>query len=121
MIHALGGDYMDSILNTIKKMIGLDSSYTQFDTDIIILINSAIAVLRQVGVGPQSGFVVTGDSETWSRLMLDNDKLESVKTYIYLRVRRLFDPPSSSALVQAIDSEIKELEWRLNITVDSGE
>ena len=112
---------MDSILTTIKKMIGFDSSYTQFDTDIIILINSAIATLRQLGVGPASGYKITDATNTWSELLLGNEKLESVKTYIYLKVRKIFDPPASSSLAQAIDQEIKEYEWRLNVTVDSGE
>lgn len=112
---------MDSILNTIKKMIGLEPNYIQFDTDIIIMINSAIATLRQLGVGPAGGFKITGASETWASLVSDNAKLESAKTYIYLKVRKIFDPPASSALAQAIDQEIKEYEWRLNVTVDSGE
>lgn len=112
---------MDSILVTIKKMIGLEASYMQFDTDIVILINSAIATLRQLGVGPVAGYKITGANNTWSELLLNDEKLESAKTYIYLKVRKIFDPPASSALAQAIDQEIKEYEWRLNVTVDSGE
>lgn len=112
---------MTSILTTIKKMIGIDSAYTQFDTDIIILINMAIASLRQLGVGPETGFKITGITETWTDLVGNTNMLEAIQTYIYLKVKRLFDSPSSSHLSKAIDDEIKELEWRINITADIGE
>lgn len=120
MTHVLGGS-MTGILATIKKMIGLDPSYTQFDTDLIIFINSAIATLRQLGVGPDDGFQITGYEEDWDDLLINEDMEQSAKEYIYLKVRRLFDPPSNSTYSKVIDEEIKELEWRLNVTSDIGE
>jgi hypothetical protein len=107
---------MDSILNTIKKLLGLDTDYTAFDIDVLIGINSALMVLSQVGVGPDKGFVVTGPTETWADL-LGNDviDLESVKMYVYISTKLLFDPPVSSSVQTAFDNTKKELEWRLGI------
>lgn len=110
-----------SILLTIKKMLGIADDYTVFDQDIIVFINSTISVLRQIGVGPSTGYRITGPNETWSSLVGDATNLEEVKTYIYLRVKRLFDPPASSSVLESFNSEVKELEWRLNVTVDTGE
>lgn len=112
---------MDSILNTIKKMLGLDEDYDAFDTDIIVNINMVFNILLQLGVGPAEGFFITGDTETWSDYVTDMRKLEMVKTYIYLKVKKIFDPGTSSALNAAIDDQIKELEWRLNVQVDPAE
>lgn len=112
---------MNSILNTIKKMLGLESDYTAFDTDIIVNINMVFNILNQLGVGPDNGFFITGETETWSSYMTDMTKLQMVKTYIYLKVKQIFDPGTSGALNTAIDNQIKELEWRLNVQVDPGE
>ena len=109
---------MDSILNTVKQALGVEMDYAGFDTNILLDINSAIWSLNQIGVGPTNGFVVKGESENWSELIGDSIKLESVKTYIVDKVRLSFDPPTSSYLVEAIQKQIQELEWRLLIEVD---
>lgn len=108
----------DSILLTIKKLIGPSLDYSVFDTDLIVHINSALMVLNQLGIGPENGFVVTGESETWGDFLGDTNKLEGVKTYVYLKVRMVFDPPTTGALTDAYKEMIKELEWRLNVMVD---
>lgn len=107
----------DSILLTISKMLGLDAEYTVFDTDIIVYINMAIDVLEQLGVG-NDGFVVTGATETWGDFLIDMSKLKSVKTYIYIRVKLLFDPPANATLFKILEDTAKELEWRLNVKAE---
>lgn len=104
---------MNSILNSIKKMLGPTSEYTFFDTDIIIHINTAFAILRQLGVGPEKAFKITGVENTWDEFSSDDEMNGAVKTYIYLKVRLVFDPPTSSVLAEAIKNNIAELEWRL--------
>ena len=106
---------MESILITIKKMLGIDEAFIAFDTDVMMNINSALMVLNQLGVGPATGFMITGKDETWSQFLLARTDLEAVKTYIYLKVRLLFDPPANSFLVDAIKNQISELEWRINV------
>lgn len=107
-----------SILNTIKKMLGLEADYTPFDTDIIIHINSALMVLQQLGIGPESGFAITGPDEVWSDFIGDTTALEALKAYVYLRVKVVFDPPQSSVAMESIQSQINEYTWRLNVAVD---
>jgi len=104
---------MDSILTVIKKMLGPGEDDTHFDTDIIININTAIATLTQVGIGPKAGFVITGKNEKWSDLLGDRIDLELVKTFIYLKVRLIFDPPTNAFLVDAIERQISEMLWRI--------
>lgn len=108
----------ESILETIKKLLGPDSSYEVFDLDIILFINSAFATLRQIGVGPVNGFRITGPEETWEDFIGDRIDLEAVKEYVYLKVKMAFDPPASSFVMSAYQETCKELEWRLNIDVD---
>lgn len=108
----------DSILNSIKKLLGITEDYNQFDTDIIIHINTAFSILTQMGVGSDDGFVITGSDETWTDYLPIGSRLELVKTYVYQRVRLMFDPPSSSAVMEAMNRSITELEWRIYITVD---
>ena len=111
----------DSILISVKKLLGITEEYTHFDQDIIMHINSAIFVLSQLGVETADGFAITGPNETWSDLMPNADQqksLESVKTYIYLKVRLPFDPPSASAVIESTNKLINELEWRINVAVD---
>ena len=109
---------INSILESVKKDIGLDANYTDFDPDIVMHINSTIFVLRQLGVGPENGFVVTGYSETWDDYLEDNKiLLAAVPSYISKKVRLLFDPPVGGAL-DALKATIAELEWRLNVAVD---
>lgn len=114
-------DISDSILITIKKMIGLDSEFHAFDTDMIILINSCFSTLFQLGVGPQDqAFRISGDTENWSEFLDDRTNIESVKEYIYLKCKVVFDPPVNSFVVTAFSERIKELEWRLNAEDDPG-
>lgn len=109
----------DSILLTIKKMLGLAPDYDAFDIDVLIGINSAIMVLSQVGVGPDKGFVVAGPTETWEDLLgQETIDLESVKMYVYLATKLLFDPPTSSHVQTAMEESKRELEWRLGIRAE---
>jgi len=110
----------DSILLSIKALLGPDSDYEVFDQDIIIFINSAIATLTQLGVGPSNGFRITGDSETWTEFIGGRNDIDSIKSYIYMKVRMAFDPPSSSYVMSAYEEACKEYEWRLNVAVDPG-
>lgn len=105
----------ESILQSIKKLLGIDISYTAFDQDIIMHINSVFMILRQMGVGPDSGYKIDSVSNQWSEFTNDDLFIESVKTYIYLKVRMYFDPPQNTSLISAIQSQISELEWRLNV------
>ena len=111
---------MESILTSIKKMLGISEEYTHFDEDLIMHINSALAVLCQLGVGPSEGFFITNKSAVWSDFVPDLSKLQFIKTYVYQKVKLLFDPPSSSAAIQALNESIKEFEWRINVQVDPG-
>lgn len=108
----------DSILLSIKKLLGCEEDYDVFDQDIIMAINSALMVLNQIGVGPSSGFFITSEAETWSDFIGSAINIEGVKTYVYLKARLVFDPPTSSSLEASIKEQIKELEWRLNVMVD---
>lgn len=108
---------MTSILTSIKKMLGIEETYTHFDVDITIYINSALMVLNQIGVGPDEPFLITSKTETWAGL-LGQANVEAVKTYIYLKVRLVFDPPTSSFVLESINKMITELEWRLNVQVE---
>lgn len=103
----------DSILVTIKKLLGLDCNYTAFDTDIVVFINTAMMTLQQLGVGPVEGFTVTGAGETWADFLPSDTMLEGVKSYIFLCVKMVFDPPSSSFVMDAMKQQKEELEWRL--------
>lgn len=107
----------NSILNDVKKLLGILPDYTEFDQDVIIDINSVFNILYQLGVGP-AGFSISDSSTTWSAYIGDSTQLNMVKTYIYLKVRLMFDPPPSSALTSSIEKQIAELEWRLNAQVD---
>lgn len=108
----------DSILVSIKKLLGIAEGYCEFDTDIIMHINSTFTILAQLGVGPSDGFMIEDDSSVWSDFVDDSQNLNVVKTYIYQRVRLMFDPPTSSMLLDALKEQIKEFEWRMNVIVD---
>ena len=108
-----------SILDSIKKMLGIDASYTIFDQDIIMHINTVFMILNQLGVGTSEGFSIEDNKKTWKVYLNDDTKLESVKSYIYLKVKLLFDPPLSTAVIEAIKQQINELEWRLNVEAES--
>lgn len=110
-----------SIFDTIAKMIGEDPASSDFITDIIVDINTSIAILTQLGVGPRGGFFITGRTETWTDFIgEDNNLLEMAKTYIYSKARIMFDPPQSSSALEAMKQVCSELEWRINVSVDPG-
>lgn len=106
----------EGILESIKKMLGLLKEYTAFDSDIIIHINSVFSVLNQLGIGPKDGYKIEGYDELWSDYIQDDTIIEDVKTYMYLKVRLLFDPPLNSSVLESTKQLISEFEFRLNIT-----
>lgn len=108
----------ESILTSIKKLLGITEDYEHFDTDIIMHINTVFMILMQLGVGPTNGFSISDDSAVWSDFLTSNQQLEAVKTYMYLRVKMMFDPPQSGTVTQSTENLIKELEFRLNVEVD---
>ena len=106
----------NSILTSTKKALGIDASYEVFDLDIITHINSAFSTLTQLGVGPANGFMIEDESATWDDFFQTPDfQYNSVKTYVYLKVRLLFDPPQTSYLIAAMEKQIEEIAWRLNV------
>lgn len=121
MIRALGGEKfkMDSILTSVKKIIGISEEDESFDTDLIIHINSVLMILNQLGVGPEDGFSITDKSAVWTDVIGDNKLIEAVKTFVGLKVRLIFDPPTSSAVLDSINKTISELEWRINVMVEN--
>lgn len=109
----------ESILTSIKKLLGIEAGYTHFDADIIMHINSVFSILTQMGVGPADGFSIEGAEETWDRFINGiPNSFSMVKSYVYLKVRLLFDPPLSSAAIESINRQISELEWRLFVAAD---
>lgn len=112
---------MESILTSIKKLLGIEENYTQFDVDIIMGINTAISILTQIGVGPVDGFSISDKISVWTDFVSDMRKLELLKSYIHLKVKLLFDPPASSAVIDIYNKQIQELEWRISTLVDPGE
>lgn len=104
---------MNSILGSVKKNIGLREEDTSFDEDIVMHINSVFGILNQMGVGPEEPFQITGPDEEWSDFLDNNFKIPYVKSYVEKKVKLIFDPPLSTAVAQAINETIKELEWRL--------
>lgn len=112
---------MDSILVSIKKMLGISEDVKIFDADIIIHINSVFMILNQLGVGPSKGFSITDATSTWSEFIPNESSIEAVKSYVYLKVRLLFDPPTSSAAIESYNKMIAEFEWRINVMVETGE
>jgi hypothetical protein len=106
---------MASILTSTKKILGLDADYVAFDLDVTTHINAAFSTLNQLGVGPEEGFFIEGATEDWGDFEVPANELNSAKSYVYLKVRMLFDPPGTSFLIAAMDAQIKEMEWRLNM------
>lgn len=111
---------MESILTSIKKLLGVSEDYHQFDDDIIMHINTVFLNLTQLGVGPEDGFFIEDDSSSWDDFVdiENNAQLHAVKSYMYLKVKLLFDPPLSSSVIESTNRMISELEWRLNAAVD---
>lgn len=102
----------DSILITVKKLLGISADYTQFDVDIIIHINSVFAILHDMGVGPNTTYSITDSTNTWNEFIQDSEDLDMVKSYMYMKVRMIFDPPAGQ-VAEAMNNNIKELEWRM--------
>lgn len=112
---------MESILTSVKKLLGLPEDYEHFDADIIMHINSVFMILTQMGVGPASGFTIMDKSTTWLEFIPDEAGVAAVKSYLYLKVRLLFDPPASSAVIESTNRMISEYEWRLNFAAETSE
>lgn len=104
-----------SILTDIKKVLGLVSDYTEFDLDVILHTNTAFAVLNGMGIGPDAGFMIEDNTATWDAFIGTDLKLNPVKTYVYLSVKLLFDPPTSGFVIDAMNKQLEELAWRLNV------
>ena len=105
----------DSILKSTKKILGIDPDYTAFDLDITTHINSFFSTLTQLGIGPSIGFFIEDDTAVWADYITAETGNESVKTYMFLRIKLVFDPPSTSYVITALEKQIAELEWRLNV------
>lgn len=105
----------DSILTSVKKILGIAEDYEAFDVDILMHINSVFSILNQLGIGPTNGFMIEDAVATWDDFIPDDPRLNTVKTYVCLRVRLLFDPPTTSYLITALETQFKELEWRLSV------
>jgi len=106
----------ESILNSIKKLLGINTSDIVFDQDIAIHINTVFANLVQMGIGPSNGYMITSENNEWKEFCGDDlPLLNNVKTYVYLKVKLLFDPPQASSLLEAINSQLKEIEWRMYV------
>lgn len=123
MIHVRGDirieAYMnESILLSVKKALGLTDDYTYFDRDIIMHINSVFTVLNQLGVGPEAGFFIEDSGALWSDYG-EMTRLEFIKSYMYLKVRLLFDPPTSSFVLSSMETNARELEWRINVMAET--
>ena len=111
---------MESILTSIKKMLGISEEYTHFDEDLIMHINSALAVLCQLGVGPSVGFFIEDDTAVWSDFVPDMNRLQFIKTYVYQKVKLVFDPPSSATVLAAFQAIQAEYLWRLRHAAEEG-
>lgn len=110
---------MESILDSIKKLLGITKEYTHFDSDLIMHINTVLSILTQLGIGPEKGFSISDNEAKWKDFIGEDSRLESVKSFIHLKVKLLFDPPMSSAVIDSINRMISELEWRLTVTSDT--
>ena len=110
---------MDSILTSIKKLLGIAEEYEHFDGDLILHINSVFSNLTLLGVGPSEGFSITDKTSKWDDFIDDDDRLNQVKTYMHLRVKLIFDPPSSSAVMEAIKRESDKIEWLLHVVAET--
>lgn len=108
----------ESILISVKRSVGIIPECKDFDLELIMHINTVLTILTQIGVGPSSGFSITGEGEKWTDFVTDMKKLHSIKSYVGLKVRLIFDPPTSSAVIESFNRLINELEWRINVTVD---
>lgn len=110
---------MDSILTLVKKNLGIEEDCEDFDDEIIMHINSVFTILSQLGVGPKEGFAIQDKTSVWSEYISDKQNLNLVKSYMYLRVRIMFDPPQNSFTLTSMENQAKEYEWRLNVQAES--
>lgn len=113
-------DITESVLTSIKKMLGIVEEYENFDADLIMHINSVFSILTQLGVGPSKGFMIQDKSAAWKDFISDEAQFMLVKSYIYLKVKLLFDPPLGSAVIECYNKQISEYEWRLNVAAENG-
>ena len=112
---------MESILDTIKQLLGIPTDDDSFDTDVKVNINAAIFTLSQIGIGPSNGYIVTSNTQMWNDYIgASLINLEGVKNYIYLKTKLVFDPPTNSTTIQAINDNLKELEWRMQLAVETN-
>lgn len=111
---------MESILTSIKKMLGITESCESFDPDIIIHINSVFVILNQMGIGTESIFSISDKTATWDQFLNDDKTIDSVKTYMYMKVRSMFDPPTNSIVADSMKRLTDELEWRLNLSAETN-
>lgn len=116
-LEELGGEELDSILTSIKKLLGITEYDDSFDTDVILDINSAITILNQLGVGV-NGFIIRDKDPTWDEFLTNGEPLELVKTYIFIKVKLMFDPPASSTILESYERQAREYEWRLQVAAD---
>lgn len=112
---------MESILLSIKKLLGIAEDYTHFDVDIIMHINSVFSILTQLGVGPSEGFRISDENALWTDFLGEDKIIEDVKTYMYMKVKLIFDPPLSSVVMDSMNRMISELEWRINADAESAQ
>lgn len=110
----------ESILTSIKKMLGITEEYEHFDADIILSINTVLGILTQLGVGPKTGFSIQDKTTVWGDLLASDTRLEMVKNYVHLRVKIMFDPPQNASLAKVFEDEAKELEWRIMIAAEQA-
>lgn len=105
----------NSILDSVKKVLGMDASYTVFDLDVTMHINSVFSILNDLGIGPDAGFMIEDNTALWDTFLLGDPRINKVKSYVFLRVKLLFDPPTTSFHIDAMKEQIREFEWRLNV------
>ena len=120
VVEPIVSPLQESILSTIKKLIGFEDDYTQFDMDLIIHINTAFASLAQIGSNLKEGFSITDKNNLWSEYTTNTAILEPVKMYVYLKTKMVFDPPASSMVIETMKQTINELEFRIQISADSS-
>ena len=109
----------ESILENTKKVLSIDPSYTAFDVDIMMHINTVFNTLHQLGVGPVNGFQIVSNEAVWEDFIGNEILLNQVKSYIYIKVRMLFDPPQTAHAIRVLEEAAKEAEWRMNIMVET--
>ena len=110
---------MESILTSIKKLLGMAEDYTHFDDDVIMHINSVLMILTQMGIGPSEGFSIEGAEEYWTDFVPAPIRINLVKSYVYLKVKLLFDPPLSGIVIESMNRQIAEYEWRLTMAAEN--